>query len=316
MNLVSIIVAMYNEELNVQSCIETLKAQINQRFDVVFIDDGSTDNTIFNLRRLLSSGVEFNYRIIEQRNEGAAAARKEGIRHASTEFIMILDCDDKLSNNLVEQVYKKYNEFPNVDIIIPSMRMQNKKGDWSNLFFYTADIQLEPWDCIRNSLNGWRIHGCFAIKKSIIEKSYEDYKLYNKNNKDYLNNDEVITRLNFRNSKIIVKSAAKYYYCYNVLSTTKKINNKKYLMIKNALILNSLFSGNKEVEPIAQADLISVLWGVSIYMHRHKIGLNNIVEWKKLIKQTIKEIKYFNFFNKLSFKKKVQLTTLKLVNLL
>ena len=316
MNLVSIIVAMYNEESNVQSCIETLKAQINQRFNVVFIDDGSTDNTVLNLRSFLNKGVEFSYKIIEQTNHGASEARKKGINHSLTEFIMILDCDDKLSNNLVDQVYKKYDEFPNLDIVIPGMRIQNKKGDWSNLVFYTEDIQLEPWDCIRNSLNGWRIHGCFAIKKSIIEKSYEDYKIYNNNNEDYLNNDEVITRLNFRNSKIIVKSAAKYYYCYNVLSTTKKINNKKYLMIKNALILNSLFSGNKEVEPIAQADLISVLWGVSIYMHRHKIGLNNIVEWKKLIKQTIKEIKYFNFFNKLSFKKKVQLTTLKLVNLL
>ncbi len=316
MNLVSIIVAMYNEESNVQSCIETLKAQVNQRFDVVFIDDGSNDNTVLNLRSFLSTGVEFSYKIIEQTNHGASAARKKGINYALTEFILILDCDDKLSDNLVDEVYKKYNEFPNVDIIIPSMSIQNKKGDWSNLFFYTADIQLKPWDCIKNSLNGWRIHGCFAIKKSIIDKSYEDYKIYNNDNEDYLNNDEVITRLNFRNSKIIVKSSAKYCYCYNVLSTTRKVNNRKYLIIKNALILNSLFSGNKEIEPSAKADLVAVLWGVSIYMHRYKTELKNIVEWENLIKQTIKDIKYFNFFNKLSFKKKIQLTILKLVNLL
>ena len=51
-------------------------------------------------------------------------------------------------------------------------------------------------------------------------------------------------------------------------------------------------------------------------MYRHKVDLKDIVEWEKLIKQTTKEIKYFNFFNKLSFKRKIQLTTLKLVNLL
>ena len=314
MNLVSIIVAMYNEELNVQSCIETLKAQINQRFDVVFIDDGSNDNTILNLRRLLSSGVKFNYRIIEQKNQGAAAARKEGIRHAATEFIMILDCDDKLSTDLVEEIYEKNNEYIGVDIIIPNMRVQNINGEWSDFIFYTKDLQLNPLDCINNSLNGWHIHGCFGVRRSIIHKSYEDYEIYNKDNENYLNNDEVITRLNFKNSKKIVRSHAEYYYCYNVLSTTKKINDKKYLMIKNALIMNDIFLDYEKVQARVREDLIAVLWGVSLYMNKHKNNLENVAEWKKLIKETTREVNYFRFFYQLSFKKKIQLTILKLVN--
>lgn len=314
MNLVSIIVAMYNEESNVQSCIETLKAQINQRFDVIFIDDGSTDNTISNLKRLLSSGVEFNYRIIEQKNQGAAAARKEGIRHVSTEFIMILDCDDKLSTDLVKEIYEKNNEYTSVDIIIPNMRVQNINGEWRDFVFYTKDLQLKPLDCINNSLNGWRIHGCFGVRKSIIHKSYEDYEIYNKNNENYLNNDEVITRLNFKNSKKIVRSHAEYYYCYNTLSTTKKINDKKYLMIKNALIMNDIFLNYEKLQVRVREDLIAVLWGVSLYMNRHKKDIENIAEWKKLTRETTREIKYLSFLDHLSFKKKIQLTILKLLN--
>lgn len=314
MNLVSIIVAMYNEESNIQSCIQTLKAQINQRFDVIFIDDGSTDNTILNLKRLLSSGVEFNYRIIEQKNQGAAAARKEGIRHVSTEFIMILDCDDKLSTDLVEEIYKKNNEYTSVDIIIPNMRVQNINGEWRDFIFYTKDLQLKPLDCINNSLNGWRVHGCFGVRSSIIHKSYEDYEIYNKDNENYLNNDEVITRLNFKNSKKIVRSHAEYYYCYNTLSTTKKINDKKYLMIKNALIMNDIFLDYEKLQARVREDLIAVLWGVSLYMNKHKKNLENIAEWKKLIRETTREIKYLSFFDHLSFKKKIQLTILKLVN--
>ena len=314
MNLVSIIVAMYNEESNVQGCIETLKAQINQKFDVIFIDDGSTDNTILNLKRLLSSGVEFNYRIIEQKNQGAAAARKEGIMHVSTEFIMILDCDDKLSTDLVEEIYEKNNEYISVDIIIPNMRVQNINGEWRDFIFYTKDLQLKPLDCINNSLNGWRIHGCFGVRKSIIHKSYEDYEIYNKNNENYLNNDEVITRLNFKNSKKIVRSHAEYYYCYNTLSTTKKINDKKYLMIKNALIMNDIFLDYEKLQARVREDLIAVLWGVSLYMNKHKKNLENIAEWKKLIRETTREIKYLSFFDHLSFKKKIQLAILKLVN--
>ena len=314
MNLVSIIVAMYNEESNVQSCIETLKAQINQRFDVIFIDDGSTDNTISNLKRLLSSGVEFNYRIIEQKNQGAAAARKEGIRHVSTEFIMILDCDDKLSTDLVKEIYEKNNEYTSVDIIIPNMRVQNINGEWRDFVFYTKDLQLKPLDCINNSLNGWRIHGCFGVRKSIIHKSYEDYEIYNKNNENYLNNDEVITRLNFKNSKKIVRSHAEYYYCYNTLSTTKKINDKKYLMIKNARIMNDIFLNYEKLQVRVREDLIAVLWGVSLYMNRHKKDIENIAEWKKLTRETTREIKYLSFLDHLSFKKKIQLTILKLLN--
>ena len=314
MNLVSIIVAMYNEESNIQSCIQTLRAQINQRFDVIFIDDGSTDNTILNLKRLLSSGVEFNYRIIEQKNQGAAAARKEGIRHVSTEFIMILDCDDKLSTDLVEEIYEKNNEYTSVDIIIPNMRVQNINGEWRDFIFYTKDSQLKPLDCINNSLNGWRVHGCFGVRRSIIHKSYEDYEIYNKDNENYLNNDEVITRLNFKNSKKIVRSHAEYYYCYNTLSTTKKINDKKYLMIKNALIMNDIFLDYEKLQARVREDLIAVLWGVSLYMNRHKKNLENIAEWKNLIRETTREIKYLSFFDHLSFKKKIQLTILKLVN--
>lgn len=314
MNLVSIIVPMYNEESNVQNCIETLKTQTNQRFDAVFIDDGSTDNTVSSLKRLLSSGVKFNYRIVEQRNKGAAAARKEGINHTLTEFIMILDCDDKLSTDLVEEIYEKNNEYSNVDIIIPNMRVQNKNGEWSDFIFYTKDLQLKPLDCINNSLNGWYIHGCFGVRRSVIHRSYKDYEIYNKDNENYINNDEVITRLNFKNSKKIVRSNSEYYYCYNMLSTTRKINNKKYLMIKNALIMNNIFLDNEKLQVRVREDLIAVLWGVSIYMNKHRENLENIQEWKKLIKETAREINYFTLFNQLSFKKKIQLTILKLVN--
>lgn len=311
MNLVSIIVAMYNEELNVQSCIETLKAQINQRFDVVFIDDGSTDNTIFNLRRLLSSGVEFNYRIIEQRNEGAAAARKEGIRHASTEFIMILDCDDKLSIDMVDEVYRVYEENHCVDIIMPNMYLQNKRGIWTELKIYTSNNNLMPEDCVKNSLNGWNIHGCFAIKKTTISKSYEDYKKYNISNENFLNNDEVITRLNFINSKNIVRSQGIYYYCYNSSSTTKKINKNRYLVLKNAVILNNIFMKNEVIKISVISELISVSWGTYTYMYKHRLEIKNIEEWKKSLKETVDSISYFKLFNKLPLRKKVQLTILK-----
>lgn len=258
----------------------------------------------------------FNYQIIKQSNQGAASARKKGIKHSSTEFIMILDCDDKISNDAVEEIYKKYSEYPSVDIIIPDLSIQSKSGDWQEFAFYDSQEQLQPLHCIQNSFDGWYIHGFFAIRKLIIDQSYRDYELYNRDDENYLNNDEVITRLNFKNSKEIIRSSAVYYYCYNFLSTTKRVNPNKYLMIYNALISNEIFLNDEEIEPSAKNELVSVLWGVSLYMRKHKADLENIRQWQMLIAQTIKEVNYFSFFSKLSFKKRVQLTILKSTSLL
>ena len=314
MNLVTIVIPMYNEQKNIEICVNVLKSQINQNFDVLFIDDGSSDNTLGKLKESLISDVEFNYKIIQQQNQGAAAARKKGIDYALTEFIMVFDCDDKLSNNLTEEIYTIHSMNNDVDIIIPEMQIQNKKNNWDKLCFYTQDSILKPLDCVRNSLNGWNIHGCFAIKKIIFDKSYKDYESYNVNYTNYINNDEIITRLNFLNSKIIIKSKATYYYCYNIFSTTKKINEKKYLMIKNALILNSIFLNN-EIELSVKAELIAVSWDSFIYMKKHKLELKNILHWRQAINEGVNQLNYFKIIKRLSLKNKIQLTILKLVYL-
>lgn len=315
MNLVSIIVPMYNEELNIESCINFLKKQKTQDFDVFFIDDGSEDRTVEKLEQILELGVQFNYKIIKQSNQGAATARKAGIDCALTEYIMIFDCDDKLSSNLVSEVYEIYNNYIDVDIILPDMYIENINKVWSEFVFYTTDINLSSVDCVKYSLNGWRVHGFMVVKKSIFSKSYSDYMQHNNYNKNYINNDEVITRLNFSNSRNIIRSEAIYYYCYNNLSTTKKVNKNKYLMIENAIIIKNYYSNNSTIRVSANEELIAVVWGVVIYMYKNKTELDNLIEWNKTINNAIKKIDYIDSLIHLGIKKKIQLTILKLLNL-
>lgn len=316
MNLVSIIVPMYNEEKNIESCIDVLKNQTNQNFDVVFINDGSIDNTLEKLKNYLSLSIQFNYKIIEQKNQGAAAARKKGIDQTLTNFIMILDCDDKISNNLIEEIYITHTKYNNVDIIIPNMHIQKKSGSWNQLKFYTQDCFLNSKECIKNSLGGWKVHGCFAIKKEIFLKSYSIYKKYNIKNENFINNDEVITRLNFLYSKIIIKIDANYYYCYNSLSTTKKINEKKYLMINNSIILNKIFEKDNEVSIKTKSELLSILWSINLYMYKHRSKIKKIDNWTNELKKALSHFNYFDVIStRLALKKKVQLIILKILYL-
>lgn len=311
MNLVTIVIPMYNEQRNILGCIESLKNQNNKKFDVIFIDDGSTDSSIKEVEKNLDLQTDFNYKIIKQVNKGAAEARRIGIESSSTDFIMIFDCDDKLSDNMVSEVYEIYNAYPDVDIIIPNALMQNKNGDWNEFPFYNREDHLKPLECLENSLNGWKIHGWFAAKKTVFDKSYKDYKKYNVSNANNINNDEVITRLNFLNSKKIVRSEATYYYCFNTQSTTKKINNKRYLMIKNALIMRSIFKDNKQIEINASSEFLSVVWASYRYLKRHKAEINNAIKWEEEIHNALEHIKYFETLNKLSLKEKIKLTILR-----
>lgn len=315
MNSVSIIIPMYNEELNIRECIESLAMQTNKNFDVIFIDDGSDDNTIKKLEEIISEGIELTYKVIRQNNSGAAAARKAGIEQSSTDYIMVLDCDDKLSNNSVEEMYRILDTYNDVDIIMPDMYMQNLKREWEEFIFYTKDLELNYLDCINYSLDAWKIHGFMTIKKSIINKSYDDYSQYNIHNVNYINNDEVLTRFNFSNSRTIIRSKSIYYYSYNDSSTTKKINKNKYLMIVNAFILKDFYSKNDYIKQKSYNNLIAVIWGVMIYMNKNKSKLDNLAEWRKTISDSIQKIDYKIFYSQLNVKKKMQLSILKTVNL-
>ena len=315
MNILTIIIPMFNEQENIEKCVKALKQQTNQNFDVIFIDDGSVDCTKEILKKCLVDDVEFESKIIEQKNKGAAEARRAGTKKSETDYILFFDCDDILSNDMVDEVYRIYNENQDVDMIIPNMFIQKKNKEWEEFVFYTKDKVLSSSDCLLASIDGWQVHGCFTVKKEIILKSHDEYLEYNKNNENYINNDEVITRLNFSNSKKVVRCNGIYYYNYNDSSTTKKINSKKYLMINNALILYDLYSKDSKINSAVKAELVSSIWRNFRYTYRYKKQLSSFEESIEQTSHAIDKIAYLNFFPDIVIKKKIQLSILKIVNL-
>lgn len=313
MNLITIIVPMFNEEKNIKNCIATLKSQSNPNFNVIFIDDGSTDQTVAQLKKELKSKINFQYDILQQTNQGAAAARESGIKKATTDYIMFYDCDDLLSTNIIESFYKVHNNYDSPDIIIPLMLVQNGEGDWKELKFFSTDKVINHLDCVKYSFNQWKVHGCFAIKRNIILKSYLNYNKYNPEGVNFINNDEVITRLNFLNSRIIVKSDAIYYYCYNSNSTTKRINELLYLKINNALIMNEIYSRYSALNRGVKAELISTLWGTFILKQKYKSKISNPDKWEVSLKRSLGSLNYLDLIRVLPFKQKVQFSILKFI---
>ncbi len=112
---ISIIVPMYNVEKYLAKCLDSLLNQTHQNLDIVLVDDGSSDKTleIANEYHLKDSRIT----VIHTDNYGVSHARNTGMKHASGEFILFIDSDDFIKENLVE-VLLTYAQKNNADVAV------------------------------------------------------------------------------------------------------------------------------------------------------------------------------------------------------
>jgi GT2 family glycosyltransferase len=102
MTLVSVIIPTFNRAFFVKRAINSVLNQCNHNFEIIVVDDGSTDDTEFLLSPLFKEG---KIKYFKQRNLGVSAARNFGASKASGELLSFLDSDDEwLPTKLQEQI--------------------------------------------------------------------------------------------------------------------------------------------------------------------------------------------------------------------
>ncbi|MBN4910794.1 bifunctional glycosyltransferase family 2 protein/CDP-glycerol:glycerophosphate glycerophosphotransferase [Staphylococcus sp. EG-SA-13] len=109
MNKLSIIITYYNNEEHILDCIESIKKQRNQNFDLIIVDDGSTDSSA-NLIKEATRDYDKNITYIKlEENAGHAHARNKSLEKVNTQYFMFLDADDQLASYAVEYYLSKVN---------------------------------------------------------------------------------------------------------------------------------------------------------------------------------------------------------------
>ncbi len=111
--LVSIIMPVYNAEKYIVEAIESVIAQSYERWELIVVNDGSTDSTF----SLLEGFDDERIVIKTQENSGVSAARNRGLALAKGEYITFLDADDLLPKESLAVRVEYLNENPQIDVV-------------------------------------------------------------------------------------------------------------------------------------------------------------------------------------------------------
>ena len=155
---ISIIVPCYNQAQYLDECLQSVLDQSYQNWECIIVNDGSPDDTENVASNWTAKDERFKY--LKKENGGLSSARNEGIESAIGDWILPLDCDDKIATNYLQLAAEKFSENPTI-IYCDAEYFGDKKGkiklqnyNYStilieNLIFCTAFFKKEDWEKVK-----------------------------------------------------------------------------------------------------------------------------------------------------------------------
>lgn len=285
---------LYNAEKYVAEAIESVLAQTYTNWELIIVNDGSTDNSLEVAKRYENEKIK----VFSQVNSGAGAARNHGYSQSKGEFIKFFDADDILSNNILEQQVNLLSKNPNC---ITSTQ-------WGR--FYNDDIstfKLSPEECWKdmNSIDWicitWRQAqpmyqpAIFLIPKTLIQKAgLWDERL------SLIDDFEFFTRVILSSKKIIHSEKSILYYrsgLPNALSGQKSRKAVKSAVLSAQLATNNLLEvlNNQETKRISANCLMTIVYEHKVFYPDLILPLENKIKELGGSDLKIKKGKVFNF---------------------
>ena len=174
----SFVIPVYNVEKYLQECVESIIIQDYQNFEIILVDDGSTDNSSKICDELKQKDSRIS--VIHQQNQGLSGARNTGIINAKNDFIIFLDSDDYWLYNGALKAIADCIEKNNADLIIwNSIKfLDGNTIEIENARFINYSVRkYEP----KNEIIGEYVYRACAwdkaIKTEIIKKNNLNFKM-------------------------------------------------------------------------------------------------------------------------------------------
>lgn len=235
--MVSIIIPAYNIASYIIECLESIRVQTYDDFEVILIDDGSTDETYEACKNFIEkTGLGNKYKLIRKNNRGVVAARLKGLSLACGDWIMFVDGDDTLEPEALKILTSHVSKDINVVIGTFNYYINGEKHFSKNksLGLYNADeyinlilsgkIYVAPWAKL--------------YRKSLLKPEMLELPRNIKNKEDFIMNMRIACS---QKGKILFIDNAIYNYRYGrpgsaLTKYITQIDLQYELTIKNYVI--------------------------------------------------------------------------------
>ncbi len=168
---ISVVIPVYNKAKYLAQTIQSVLEQDFTDFELILIDDGSTDASDAIIRKF----NDHRLKTYKQANQGVAIARNKGVSLASSPLIAFLDADDIWFSNHLSEIYSLYQNFPDAVFFGTAYKLNFKNKRFKVVFpFEKSQIQLKPY--YKYDLGQALFYmSNFAIKKDVFirEKGFK-----------------------------------------------------------------------------------------------------------------------------------------------
>ena len=237
----SVIIPAYNAASFIKNSISSVLDQTVQDFEILVVDDGSTDDT----KNVMQSIVDNRLVYIDQPNGGVSAARNTGILNAKGDYICFLDADDLWKENHLEEILNLINQYPTASVFLTGHEILLHNGA---SIVKTCPI-VENTLLIDNMFEHIFRHGYFIHTNSIVCKknAFDVVGLFEvgvKNGED----DDMWYRLFSFFSTAISKAVTTTYVRSNSNATSARVFVHEWVFLRrvNEIVNSSGVSGEKK----------------------------------------------------------------------
>lgn len=164
----SIIIPVYNVEKYIKKCIDSIVDQTFKDYEVIIINDGSTDKSISIVKK-------YDVKIIDSEHVSVSEARNIGVKHAKGKYLIFIDSDDYWDKELLENINNNLDNNP--DIVRFQMRTVTQDNEIIN-YNEESFTGLTGEEAFNKIVNFHFVESpcCYAIKRSYYEKEKFKFK--------------------------------------------------------------------------------------------------------------------------------------------
>lgn len=153
--MISIVIPLYDQEAAILDCLRSLAAQTMDDFEVIVVDDGSTDRGADLVDEFAARDGRFT--LVRQDNAGVSAARNRGLAQAAGQWIGFVDPDDSVAPDYLATLFAGAQSQPDIDIVMSTCVAVGEDGETRQHFFpasFTARTAQEKERLFHQLIDG------------------------------------------------------------------------------------------------------------------------------------------------------------------